>query len=199
MSTSSIFNADYGEASTPTSSSTFHLSRPPLTPNTFTPRNTTPLIPETPMDEHDPDYENIENFATQEEAPAVPPLPPLLPPRPAKQRTTSVVEDRPLPEISPIKRMNSMPLVNFNFEDLKDSPELHQKPIRMPIRPPPPPPPEGPEVEAPPLPPRHPLRSPSSSSNGPPPLPPRSSQIIDPPVVIDDELKPPALPPKSKK
>lgn len=148
------------------------------------------------MDEHDPDYENIEHFAAQEEA-NVPPVPPLLPPRPAKQRTTSVVEDRPLPEVSPIKRMNSMPVVNCDFGEIKGSPELPHKPIRMPIRPPPPPPPEETQAEAPPLPPRHPLRSPSS--NGPPPLPPRSSQLIDTPVVIDNDLKPPALPPKLKK
>ncbi|XP_031567931.1 son of sevenless homolog 1-like isoform X2 [Actinia tenebrosa] len=198
VSTSSIFNADYGEASTPTSTSTFHLSRPALSPNTFTPSNSTPLIPESLLDEHDPDYENIEHFASQEEA-AAPPLPPLLPPRPAKQRTVSVVEDRPLPEVTPIKRINSMPLVNCNIGELKESPEFPHKPIRMPIRPPPPPPPEEIKAEAPPLPPRHPLRSPSSSSNGPPPLPPRSSQVIDPAIVIDDDLKPPALPPKSKK
>jgi hypothetical protein len=138
------------------------------------------------------------------------PVPPLLPPRPPKQRTVSVVDERPLPEVPPMKRINSVPIVNCNFKEvMKDLPELSQKPIKMPARPPPPPPPAEPEAAAPPLPPRHPLRTPPNGPpNGPPPppLPPRSSQVIEPGIAIEniqdensDDLKPPALPPKSNK
>lgn len=179
------------------------------------PSDATPLIPESPFDEADPDYENIENFE-QKEPPAPPVRPPILPPRTHKQRTGSVNEERTLPEVM-IKRMNSEPNFNFTYneqsQDFQSPPLYSQKNMKqMPARRPPPPPPDEPvedkQVTAPPLPPRHPLRTPPTTPvaapPAPPPLPPRSSQVIDPEIAAaavnqQNGSEPPALPPKSKK
>lgn len=196
--------ADQNESMSPTSS-TFHtsLSRTPLSSNTFLPGDTTPLIAESPFDEEDRDYENIENFE-QKQSPV---RPPILPPRTHKQRTGSVIEDRNDNPPVTIKRMNSEPSFNFKYMDT-----IQQKPVQqVSFRRPPPPPPEEQEemdqVIAPPLPPRHPLRTPPSTPLVPPPipppLPPRSSQVIDKEtfsfVQNGSDIAPPALPPKSKK
>ncbi|KXJ14446.1 Son of sevenless-like 1 [Exaiptasia diaphana] len=210
--------AEQGDVTSPTSS-TFHttLPRTPLTSNTFLPSETTPLIPESPFDESDPDYENIENFEKKEEPPGPPVRPPILPPRTHKQRTGSVIEERTPSDLTPvaIKRMNSEPCFDFKFNESRDPtvvPLLPQKPVKqVPTRRPPPPPPDEPEevdqVIAPPLPPRHPLRTPPTTpvvaTPAPPPLPPRSSQVIEQETLSIDQngadIAPPALPPKSKK
>lgn len=207
--------ADQGEVVSPTSS-TFHtiLPRTPLSSNTFLPSDTTPLIPESQFDETDRDYENIENFEKKEE-PSVPlVLPPIVPPRIHKQRTGSVIEEKTDFHPVVIKRMNSEPSFNFKSNESHDPtlvvPLLPQKPVKqVPTRRPPPPPPDEPEevdqVIAPPLPPRHPLRTPPSTpvaaTPAPPPLPPRSSQVIDEETLSIEQngAAPPALPPKAKK